>query len=151
MGFGGGGGFFPTPKVGDLHGPSWTPTFTTRAQLVDGLIQLLSQRFVCDVFTENSQQAHQGHSFHHLATNKTNKTWSFGKNSWTTGGEKSYLERERVMMTTLCFFKITRGEKHGETMHFPNCLEGSSSMLHEYMNIWYKTDSSATLSSHFSS
>jgi len=85
---------------GGQQGPSWTPTFT-RAQPVDGLLQLLSQRFVCDVFTENSQQAHQGHSFHHLATNKTNKNWSFGKNSWTTGGEKSYLERERVMMTTL--------------------------------------------------
>ena len=28
--------FFSHSKVGDLHGPSWTPTFTTRAQLVEG-------------------------------------------------------------------------------------------------------------------
>lgn len=69
---------------------------------------------------------------------KQNKNWSFG-NYWLglrVGGGNRTRKRERVMMTTLWFFKITRVEKHGETMHFPNCLEGSSSMLHEYMNTW---------------
>lgn len=84
VGFGGGGFFFPTQRWATV-GPSWTPSFT-RAQPVDGLLQLLSQRFVCDVFTENSQQAHQGHSFHHLdQPTKQNKNWSFGKNSWDYG------------------------------------------------------------------
>ena len=136
-----GGGVFPSASC------------TTFTQLVDSLLQLLSQRLFWDVFTEKSQQPHQGHSFHHLKKKNDFKGGGFGilpqkdrfQRVMTTRVDfsKSWGNNKNPRVAELSYIRSSNPNKvqHSETMHLANCLRWflfnvTVTWMYEYMNIW---------------